>query len=80
MSLYADDPDVHADFEVAGPDLVFSPAVITSDDVTAEWLAAAVDDKRTLRVHLYGLTVGNHPLRLVVPGGNDVHLGTITLQ
>lgn len=79
-TLYADDPDAHVDYEMAGADLVFAPSVTTAAGaVTAEWLAAATDGKRTLRVHVSGLPKGNHGLRLVVPGGNDANLGIVTL-
>lgn len=45
----------------------------------ASWEGAAAAT-RTLRVDLFGLGVGVHVLRLTVPGGNDVYLGSVRLD
>lgn len=85
--LYADDVDVHVDYELTGDDLNFAPVVTVKGTAIAipVWQGLAVDGKRTLRVNLRAadgtaLAKGNHHPRIVVPGGNDVYLGAVTLS
>lgn len=87
-TLYADDPDVHADWSITDSLSTndFPAAVETicaghthDTEPAASWEGAAAAT-RTLRVDLYGLGVGVHVLRLTVPGGNDVYLGSVRLD
>lgn len=87
MTYYANDPDVHVDYPItdsAGNDLTFTPTVRLyglggPPDVTGTWLGD-VGSTRDLRVPLTGLRSGaTYRLRLVVPGDNDLTLGSITL-
>ena len=85
--LYANDTDVYRDYELAGDDLDFTPVVTINGTAiaTPEWQGATADGKRVLRVHYRAadgsaLAATNHHPRLVVPGGNDVYLGTVTLS
>lgn len=83
MSLYADDPDVHARYTITdaepGGENTYTPTVTTgTSTLTSSWEGVA-SPARVLRVELFGLTAGNHLLRLNVPGGNDVTLGFVSL-
>jgi hypothetical protein len=85
--IYADDPDAHVVITVTdalGGDFDFDPVVRTgATDITAAWTADAAIaggvSTRELDVPLSGLTRGSHSLRLVVPGDNDVALGSVYL-
>lgn len=82
-SLYADDPDVHADYAITdstGGTNDFTPTVTTgATELAGDWLGDPAAT-RTLRVPLTGLTTGHHDLRLVIPGANDVYLGRVVLN
>lgn len=85
-TLYADDPDVFADFVVTaasgGTNDWASPTVETGTVVPVEIVGTWQGDPgatRTLRVPLATLGAGWHSLRLQVPNGNDVNLGRIYL-
>lgn len=84
MTLYTDDPDATARWTVtdtSGNDNDFDPTVACpAGDVDASWEGEPAVT-RVLRVSVTGLPAGvNHPLRLIVPGGNDVDLGVVLLQ
>lgn len=88
---YADDLEASKDFELTVTDdrgdLDFTPSVTATatsgtapTTLTATWLDP-VGTTRRLRVNLNGLPKGQTRwLRLVVPGGNDVNLGNVTLS
>lgn len=83
MSFYADDPDAYVEFPVtdtSGGSVDWADPLVRAGEteIAAEWQGDPAPT-RTIRVPLTGLTQGNHHLRLVVPGGPDQHMGTITL-
>lgn len=84
MTLYADDPDVHVEYEIKDAtggdnDFVAQVRVAGAPDVTGAWQGSP-GPVRILRVSLAGLAAGPHDLRLIVPGGNDVPLGRVWLR
>jgi hypothetical protein len=84
VTLYANDADVHVKYAITdadgGDNDWASPTVTTgATSITCTWLGTA-GPTRTLRVPLTGLAAGSHRLRLVVPGGNDVGLGTVSIS
>lgn len=84
MTLYANDPDVNVVYPITdaqGGTLDFPPVVQVTGhaDITAQWLGSP-GAARELKVPLTGLPAGAlHRLRLVVPGDNDVALGSVRL-
>jgi hypothetical protein len=83
-TYYVDDPDAAATYPVTdtqgGVLDWIDPTVVTEDgiELAAEWLGAA-DSERDLKVPLDTLLVGSYFLRLIVPGDNDIPLGTVTI-
>lgn len=81
--LYADDPDAYVDSQItdAAGTNDFEPTVTAEDDteLTSEWLGDPAAT-RVLRTTVFGLPAGGHRLRLHVPGGNDVDLGSVYLR
>lgn len=82
-SLYADDAQVHVEYEVTsrdGDDVTFTPtATANGTPVPASWVSDAAP-KRILRVDLSDLPAGNKELICNNPDGNDIYLDTVTLQ
>lgn len=85
-TLYADDPEVHAEYQITdrdGDDVIFDPVATTDvDGVATELTTTWVGDPaatRIVKIDLYGLEVGAHALRLNNPDGNDIKLGNVYL-
>lgn len=86
--IYADDPDAHVDWQVNednGVTLDWATPTAAIDDgdytVTAQWLGDP-GAQRWLRVPLTGLAArtGGYNIYLRVPGGSDIHLGTVYVR
>lgn len=82
-TYYVDDPDAAVTYPVTdslGGVLDFEPLVVTNDgtELTGTWLGDP-DSARDLKVPLDTLAVGSYFLRLIVPGDNDIPLGTVTI-
>ena len=91
MTYYADDPDVNVSYPIKdakGGDLDFTPVVQVAGqpDITAAWDGTVRphptetgSTERDLKIPLTGLAAGSYRLRLVIPGDNDIPLGTVRL-
>lgn len=81
--LHADDPQVHVEYEIGsrdGGDVTFTPTCTANGTaVPCSWVSDAAPN-RTLRVELAGLTAGGYRLRAINPDGNDVDLGTVSID